>query len=97
MRLFSTAVAATTLALTGFSAVADSRKDNRRDRPIKADLPATGLLGSIGGTIGPDGALHVPQSGLGEITAFDLGDPMKGDRFICPGMGSRVLTDSLAE
>jgi len=65
------AVAATTLALAGFSATAVAGEDNRRDRPIKADLLASGLLGSIGGTIGPDGALYVPQFGLGEITRID--------------------------
>ena len=70
-RFFSATVAATTLALVGFSAAADTAEDNRRDRPIKADLLASGLVGSIGGTVGPDGALYVPQFGLGEITRID--------------------------
>jgi len=70
-RKWTMAVAATTLALAGFSATAVAGEDNRRDRPIKADLLASGLLGSIGGTIGPDGALYVPQFGLGEITRID--------------------------
>lgn len=40
--------------------------------PLRASLLTSGLQGSIGGTIGPDGALYVPQGALGEITRIDL-------------------------
>jgi hypothetical protein len=62
-------MATAVLALPAVGAGAD---DNRRDRPIKVDLLASGLLGSIGGTIGPDGALYVPQGATGEITRIDV-------------------------
>lgn len=71
-RILSTTVVATMLALAGTSASAGKGEDNRRDRPIKLDLLASGLAGSIGGTIGPDGALYVPQFALGEITRIDV-------------------------
>ena len=66
-QLFSATTAAAVLALGGFSASADPGGI----LPIKADLLASGLAGSIGGTIGPDGALYVPQFGIGEITRID--------------------------
>ena len=68
-KLLLTAVAAVVLALP--TAGADAG-DHRRDRPIKVDLLASGLQGSIGGTIGPDGALYVPQGATGEITRIDV-------------------------
>jgi hypothetical protein len=37
-------------------------------RPVKVDRLASGLAGSIGGTIGPDRALYVPEFALGQIT-----------------------------
>jgi len=60
--------AALALALPGAAIGAAGPKDGQ---PIKADLLASGLAGSIGGTIGPDGALYVPQFALGEITRID--------------------------
>jgi hypothetical protein len=59
--------AALALALPG-AATAASGPDGQ---PIKAELLASGLAGSIGGTVGPDGALYVPQFALGEITRID--------------------------
>lgn len=32
---------------------------------------ASGLLGSVGSTVGPDGALYVPESAIGRITRID--------------------------
>jgi hypothetical protein len=60
--------AAFALAAPGMTAGA---ADHTNGQPIKADLLASGLAGSIGGTIGPDGALYVPQFALGEITRID--------------------------
>lgn len=60
--------AALALALPGAAAVAAGPGDGQ---PIKAELLASGLAGSIGGAIGPDGALYVPQFALGEITRID--------------------------
>jgi hypothetical protein len=56
------------IALPGTATGAAGPKDGQ---PIKAELLASGLAGSIGGTIGPDGALYVPQFALGEITRID--------------------------
>jgi hypothetical protein len=56
------------LALPGAATAAAGPKDGQ---PIKAELLASGLAGTIGGTVGPDGALYVPQSALGEITRID--------------------------
>jgi hypothetical protein len=41
------------------------------DRPLKVDRLASGLAGSIGGTVGPDGMLYVPEFARGEITRID--------------------------
>ena len=60
--------AALAIALPGTATGAAGPKDGQ---PIKAELLASGLAGSIGGTIGPDGALYVPQFALGEITRID--------------------------
>ena len=40
-------------------------------RPTDGKLLASGLEGTIGGTIGPDGALYVPEGALGRITRID--------------------------
>jgi sugar lactone lactonase YvrE len=39
--------------------------------PNHGKLLASGLQGTIGGTIGPDGALYVPEGTTGEITRID--------------------------
>ena len=39
--------------------------------PIQVTLLADGLQGSVGATIGPDGALYVPEAELGQITRID--------------------------
>jgi hypothetical protein len=60
--------AALALTLPGAATAASGPKDGQ---PIKAELLASGLAGTIGGTVGPDGALYVPQFALGEITRID--------------------------
>lgn len=62
------AALALALALPGGAAAANGPQGTQ---PIKADLLTSGLAGSIGGTVGPDGALYVPQFALGEITRID--------------------------
>ena len=42
------------------------------DEPLEGTLLTSGLQGSIGGTIGPDHALYVPQGVPGEITRIDV-------------------------
>ncbi|MDQ1423892.1 MAG: hypothetical protein QOD72_1390 [Acidimicrobiaceae bacterium] len=39
--------------------------------PTAGRLLASGLSGTIGGTVGPDGALYVPEGKLGKITRVD--------------------------
>ena len=40
--------------------------------PAAADAQlASGLAGSVGSTVGPDGALYVPESAAGRITRID--------------------------
>ncbi len=48
---------------------ANSAKSNEL---IEGSLLTSGLVGSIGGAIGPDRALYVPQGGIGEITRIDV-------------------------
>ena len=45
-------------------------------QPTDGELLASGLQGTIGGTIGPDGALYVPEGALGMVTRID---PETGD------------------
>jgi hypothetical protein len=40
-------------------------------QPTQAKLLASGLMGTIGSTIGPDGALYVAEGALGRITRID--------------------------
>lgn len=77
--LFSTAAVAT-LALCSLlaPAVATATVDaggrgngtGHHDGPV-ATLLTSGLQGSIGSTIGPDGALYVPEGRIGQVTRID--------------------------
>ncbi len=58
--------AALALIVAALPAFADSGS-----KPIKVDVLASGLAGSIGGTVGPDGALYVPQGALGNVVRID--------------------------
>jgi len=40
-------------------------------QPVERALLASGLMGTIGSTIGPDGALYVAEGALGRITRID--------------------------
>jgi hypothetical protein len=42
-----------------------------RPQPVERTLLASGLMGTIGSTIGPDGALYVAEGALGRITRID--------------------------
>ena len=45
------------------------------DHPTGGSEPkllVSGLMGTIGGTVGPDGALYVPEGALGTITRIDV-------------------------
>lgn len=59
------AMCAASLALM-FSALVSAAEQ------LEGTLLTSGLAGSIGGAIGPDGALYVPQGALGEITRVDI-------------------------
>ena len=41
-------------------------------QPTEVRLLASGLMGTIGSTIGPDGALYVAEGALGRITRINL-------------------------
>ena len=62
----------TSLTAAVFTLAVPAPSDAGSDaQPIKIDPLARGLAGSIGGTVGPDDALYVPQFALGEITRVD--------------------------
>lgn len=42
------------------------------DEQLEGTVLVSGLVASIGGAIGPDRALYVPQGGLGEVTRIDV-------------------------
>src|SRR5690242_8855588 len=55
------------------SSSVDSDHDRRSGRHgLKRTLLASGLQGSIGSAIGPDGALYVPEGIAGTVTRIDL-------------------------
>jgi hypothetical protein len=60
-------VAALTIGL-GLPSLAEA---GSRDRPLDVDRLATGLAGTLGGTVGPDGMLYVPEFARGEVTRID--------------------------
>ena len=45
--------------------------DNSGSEPAEVKLLASGLMGTIGSTIGPDGALYVAEGAVGRITRID--------------------------
>ena len=49
-----------------------SAAHERHSEIPESTLLASGLQGTIGSTIGPDGALYVPQGAIGEITRIDV-------------------------
>src|SRR3954452_3092705 len=53
-------------------AAAAPHDDGHSHHHASAALIVDGLEGTIGSTIGPDGALYVPESVLGQITRVDL-------------------------
>lgn len=65
-----TTVAALALMI---SALAVRASDNQpsESQPGEARLLASGLMGTIGSTIGPDGALYVAEGAVGRITRID--------------------------
>src|SRR6266498_160017 len=56
-------------SITSIPAGAHARKASTP--PMQVTLLADGLQGSVGATIGPDGALYVPEAELGQITRID--------------------------
>ena len=51
--------------------------------PMSATLLADGLQGTVGATIGPDGALYVVEAVLGQVTRID---PSTGDATSFPAV-----------
>lgn len=74
-----------TLALVG-SQLTDTSAQG--PGPSAGELLADGLVGSIGATIGPDGALYVAESGLGGDETTEVEGP--DGSFGYPGMGGMV-------
>jgi hypothetical protein len=56
--------------------IMDSVSLSKPKPPMEVTLLADGLQGTIGATIGPDGALYVAEGALGEVTRID---PSTGD------------------
>ena len=71
----SMALGAMALCVTGTAAGADGRAPALASTapagPTAGRLLTSGLSGTIGGTIGPDGALYVPEGKIGRITRVD--------------------------
>jgi len=68
-----TLVAVVVCVITGSiaAAPAGARARNASTPPMELTLLADGLQGSVGATIGPDGALYVAEGELGQITRID--------------------------
>jgi hypothetical protein len=68
-----TLVAIVLSVITGSIAAVPAGAHARRAAtpPMQVTLLADGLQGSVGATIGPDGALYVPEAELGRITRID--------------------------
>ena len=56
----------------GAVCVASDNGEPRGPRATEVRLLASGLMGTIGSTIGPDGALYVAEGALGRITRINL-------------------------
>jgi hypothetical protein len=71
------AIAVLSIPIGAGSAVAGGAHDpGYPDEPASVTQIASGLAGTIGGAIGWDGALYVPESALGQITRVD---PVTGE------------------
>ena len=68
-----TLIAIVVSVITGSIAAVPAGAHSRRapTPPMQVTLLADGLQGSVGATIGPDGALYVPEAELGRITRID--------------------------
>ena len=67
-----TLVALIVSVITGsIAAVPAGARVRKAQPPTEVTLLADGLQGSVGATIGPDGALYVPEAELGQITRID--------------------------
>jgi sugar lactone lactonase YvrE len=70
--LFVTVAAAALLTPSAaFAGSPDSDRDDHNDTEITTRVLASGLQGTSGSTIGPDGAVYVTESTLGQITRVD--------------------------
>jgi hypothetical protein len=65
LKKLALAIVVLVLAMPAFAGASEDQQ------PSDATLLASGLSGTIGGTIGPDGALYVPEGALGQITRID--------------------------
>lgn len=74
-----------TLALVGSQLASTSAQG---PGPSAGEMLADGLVGSIGATIGPDGALYVAEGGLGGDETTEVEGP--DGSFAYPGMGGQV-------
>ena len=73
------------------TSLGEARAPNQKPAtpPMAVTLLAAGLQGSVGATIGPDGALYVAQGGLGQITRVD---PVTGNATVfASGLPPQVI------
>lgn len=68
------ALAVMTATLGGMAQAAGGPVQKAPTPPMEVTLLADGLQGTVGGTIGPDGALYVAEAALGQITRIDPSD-----------------------
>src|SRR6266581_2349682 len=66
-----TMAAALALLIPAFAVRAGDHQ-SPESQPTEVRLLASGLMGTIGSTIGPDGALYVAEGALGRITRINL-------------------------
>jgi hypothetical protein len=65
LKKLALAIVVLVLAMPAFAGASEDQQ------PSDPTLLASGLSGTIGSTIGPDGALYVPEGTLGQITRID--------------------------
>lgn len=90
--LLITVMATLVLPATLLPSIASASPTHRDDGPesaVETQLLASGLQGTSGGALGPDGAFYVTEAKLGQITRID---PRSGEKSLfAAGLPKRVI------